>query len=192
MINAAMPRDAILMAMPRAELSQMVRAAKAVCARAKPKRVFIYFGLDTFKKCGLRGTMHEAISFENMMKVLKRVLPAIQQLILGLSANTLPSTHPVFPAGLACANQSVRRLFSILYTIMFENRVSPILTATSIPVPSVLENPSGLNYATAWEYVIQVHYAADAYCYQPPMQATVSDFIGHDLYVSWLLYRNVG
>ena len=71
MINAAMPRDTIVMAMPRAELSQMVRAVKAVCARAKPKRVFIYFGWDTFKKCALRGTMHEAISFEDMMKVVK-------------------------------------------------------------------------------------------------------------------------
>ena len=72
-----------------------------------------------------------------------------------------------------------------------ENRVSPILTATSIPVHSVQDNPSGLNYATAWEYVIQVQYGADAYLHLPPMQATVSDSIGHDLYASWLLYRNV-
>ena len=105
------------MATPRAELSQMVRASKAVCARTKPKRVFLYFGVDTFNKCGLRGTLHDAISFEGMMKVVKQVLPALQQLILGLSASTLPSTHPVFPAGLACAHQSVRRLYSILYTI---------------------------------------------------------------------------
>ena len=75
---------------------------------------------------------------------------------------------------------------------MLENRVSPILTATSIPVHSVQDNLSGLNYATAWEYVIQVQYGADAYCHLPPMQATVSDSIGYDLYASWLLYRNMG
>ena len=129
--------------------------------------------------------MHEVIEFEDMMNVVKRVLPAVQQLIMGLSGHTLPAaTHPVFPAGLSCVHQTARRLFAILYTIMLENRVSPILTATSIPVHSVQDNPSGLNYATAWEYVIQVQYGADAHCHLPPMQATVSDSIGHYLYAS--------
>ena len=75
---------------------------------------------------------------------------------------------------------------------MYENRVAPILTATSVPVHSTVNNPSGLNYASAWEYIIQVQYGADAYLHHPPMQATVSDAIGHDLYASWLMYRNVG
>ena len=105
----------------------MVKAAKIVCTRAQPKQVFLYFGLDTLKKCGLRCTLH-----------------------------------------------------------------GPNLTGISILVHLTPQNLSGLNYVTAWEYVIQVHYAADAYGHLPPMQATVSDSIGHDLYVSWLLFRNVG
>ena len=104
--------------------------------------------------------MHDVIEFDDIMKVVKRVLPAVQQLILGQTGSqTLPkATHPVFPAGLSSAHQTIRRLFAILYAIMHENRVAPILTATSVPVHSTLNNPSGLNYASAWEYVIQVQY----------------------------------
>ena len=77
MISAAMPRDTIVMAMPRADLSQLVKAAKVIHGRVQPKRIFIYFGLDTLKKCGMRNTMHDEIEFDDMMKVVKRVLPAV-------------------------------------------------------------------------------------------------------------------
>ena len=83
MINAVMPRDTIVMAMPRADLSQLVKAAKVIHGRVQPKRILLYFGLDTLKKCGLRHTMHDVIEFDDIMKVVKRVLPAVQQLILG-------------------------------------------------------------------------------------------------------------
>ena len=60
-----------------------MKAAKVIHGRVQLKRILIYFGLDTLKKCGLRHTMHDVIEFDDIMKVVKRVLPAVQQLILG-------------------------------------------------------------------------------------------------------------
>ena len=112
-INVAILCDTVVMAMPRAELIQMVKAAKIVCVRAQPKRLFLYFGLDTLRKGGLRCTLHEPIRFEESLRIVKRVLPAVQQLIRGLAAGFLPPSHPIFPAGLASTHQIIRRLYSI-------------------------------------------------------------------------------